>query len=108
MHNQQRHEMVLETTHSTGVEEWNCPACGRRLLITWEPKFTKTVLEVGDDFSIHSGGKEGLKIGGTQIIPSNHPDFKGDITFPSEDPRLTPWETWMEESDFEDLWGDGE
>lgn len=108
MKEQQKHEMVLQTTRPTGVEEWNCPTCGRRLLITWEPKFTKTVIEVGDDFSIHSGGKGGLKIGSTQVIPLNNSDREGESTSSVEDPRLTLWKTWMEESDFEDLWGDEE
>jgi hypothetical protein len=67
MNEQQTHEMVLETTHPSGVEEWNCPTCGRRLRISWEPKFTKTVLEVGDDFSIHSGGKGGLSMSSIEV-----------------------------------------
>jgi hypothetical protein len=104
MSDQPRHEMILETTHPSGAEEWNCPTCGRRLLISWEPKFTKTVLEVGDDFSIHSGGKGGLKIGGTQILP--HPNPEEETPPLNKDPRLAPWEAWMAERDFEDLWGD--
>jgi hypothetical protein len=104
--NQPQHKMFLEKTHSSGAEEWNCPTCGRRLLISWEPKFTKTVLEVGDDFSIHSGGKGGLKIGGTQIIPVNNPNSEGKTTPPIEDPRLAPWEAWLEGSGFENLWNE--
>lgn len=94
---QQRHEMVIGTTHPSGAEEWNCPICGRRLLISWGPNFKKTVLEAGDEFSIHSGGKGGLRIGNTQVIPGNDP---------AEDARLDPWESWMNDSNFEDLWQD--
>jgi hypothetical protein len=108
MNEQQRHEMVLRTTNPSGAEEWNCPTCGRRLLISWAPKFKKTVLEAGDEFSIHSGGKGGLQMGRTQIVPLNDPEPEEEPTTPIEDPRLAPWESWMKETDFEDLWGDEE
>lgn len=67
MNEGQKHEMVLETTRPSGAEEWNCPACGRRLLISWEPKFTKAVLETGDEFSVHSGGKGGLSLNSIEV-----------------------------------------
>ena len=73
MNEQQKHEMVLETTHSSGAEEWNCPTCGRRLLIHWEPTFKKVVLHAGDEFSIHSGGKGGLGMGSIQIHKPGEP-----------------------------------
>lgn len=98
MNEQENHEMVLEITHPSGEEEWNCPTCGRRLLISWEPSFKKTILDAGDQFSIHSGGKGGLKIGNIQITPVNDTN--------SEEARLAPWESWMNETKFEDLWED--
>ena len=67
MNEQQRHEMVLEIAHPSGAEEWNCRTCGRRLLISWEPAFKKTVLEAGDEFSIHSGGKGGLTMSAVEV-----------------------------------------
>ena len=106
MNEQQRHQMELDLTHPSGAEEWNCPTCGRRLLIIWEPQFKKTVLEAGDELSIHNGGKGGLMVGGTQIIPVNIPDPKEQMLTPSEEARLAPWEAWMEERDFDDLWED--
>jgi hypothetical protein len=106
MNEQQRHEMVLGTTHLSGAEEWNCPTCGRRLLISWEPNFKKTVLEAGDEFSIHSGGKGGLKIGNTRILPANDPNPQEEPMTPIDDARLAPWELWMNKTDFEDLWDD--
>lgn len=101
---QQKHEMVLVTTHPSGAEEWNCYECGRRLLIRWEPEFTKVVLEAGDDQSIHGGGKGGLRIGRMQATPMQDPD--GGPGTGEEDIRLVPWKSWMEESDFEQLWKD--
>ena len=96
---QQRHEMILGITHPSGAEEWDCPICRRRLLISWEPAFKKKVLEAGDEYSVHSGGKGGLKIGNTQVTSRN--DHKSE-----EDARLAPWESWMNENNFEDLWND--
>ncbi|HKG53674.1 MAG TPA: hypothetical protein VKB04_05400, partial [Anaerolineales bacterium] len=103
MHEQEKHEMVLETTHPSGAEEWNCPTCGRRLLISWEPNFKKTVIEAGNEFSIHSGGKGGLKIGNTQVVRVNDPNLEEESITPLEDARLAPWESWVNKSDFEDL-----
>ena len=67
MNQEQTHQMNLKTTHLSGVEEWTCPTCGRRLLISWEPMFKKTVLEAGDEFSIHSGGKGGLTMSAVEV-----------------------------------------
>jgi hypothetical protein len=103
---QQKHEMILDKTHSSGAEEWNCPSCGRRLLVHWEPTFKKIVLEAGDDFSVHSGGKGGLRMGHTQVSPVNDPASAGTPPTPLEDSRLAPWLAWLDESDFEDLWDD--
>ncbi len=104
MNDQPQHEMVLEETHLSGTEEWHCPICGRRMLVNWEPKFKKIVLEVGDDYAIHNGSKGGLQIGSMQV---NHIDSLApeDDTQPFEDDvRLTPWMQWLEEVDFENLW----
>jgi hypothetical protein len=106
--NQQQHEMVLEKTHPSGAEEWNCPTCGRRLLMSWEPNFKKTILEAGDDYAIHSGGKGGLSIGPMQAIPINNTLMQEEPMTPDEDPDLAPWVAWLEESDFENLWNNDE
>jgi len=65
---QENHEMQLERRHESGTEEWYCPTCERRFLMNWEPKFKKIILEVGDEYAIHSGGKGGLRIGSVEII----------------------------------------
>ena len=104
--NDERHEMVLEKTHPFGAEEWNCPNCGRRLLINWEPKFEKTILEAGDEYAIHSGGKGGLKIGPLKInqeIEVGPPSATGPSV---EDPYLAPWVRWLDIMDWDDLWNE--
>jgi len=58
----QHHEMRLQRTYSSGAEEWFCPACGRRFLLDRPPAYKKIVLEAGDEYAMHSGGKGGLRI----------------------------------------------
>src|SRR5262249_45270303 len=81
MYEQESHEMVLETTHPSGAEEWVCHSCGRRFLMQWPPAYKKIVLVRGDEQAIHSGGKGGLRIRATQMV--------------QDDPALTdglaPW-----------------
>ena len=51
------HEMVVVNSGETGSEEWNCPSCGRRLLLRWPPRFERVVLLPGDDQVMHVGGR---------------------------------------------------
>lgn len=55
------HETQLAQVHPTGVEEWYCPTCGRRVIIQWNP-FKWVVLETGNDDVAHSGGTGGMWI----------------------------------------------
>lgn len=64
--NQQKHEMILDKTHSSGAEEWYCPSCGRRFLLNWPPAYKKIILDAGDELASHSGGKGGLHVGQLQ------------------------------------------
>ncbi|UCC63048.1 MAG: hypothetical protein JSV36_20275 [Anaerolineae bacterium] len=63
----QHHEMRLEKIHASGAEEWFCPTCGRRFLMNWPPAYKKIVLEAGDEYAMHSGGKGGLRMQPPQI-----------------------------------------
>ena len=67
---QERHNMLLNQINNS-QEEWLCPTCGRKLLISWNPTFKKTVLSIGDEYAIHSGGKGGLQMGGIDISFAN-------------------------------------
>lgn len=101
---QQQHEMYLEKTHLSGAEEWRCPVCGRRMLINWKPKFSKIVLEVGDNYAVHSGGKGGLRIGSIQARPVDVLDMEGESQSGIDDFRLEPWIQWLDAIDFDNLW----
>ena len=61
------HVMNLEVTHPSGADEWLCPECGRRLLITYPPNYSKTVLVVGDENVEHNGGRGGLTMAGLTV-----------------------------------------
>ncbi len=64
MHEQ--HVMQRTGTDAAGAEEWQCPACGRRLLLQQAPVFTRTVLAAGDELASHSGGLGGAQPGRAQ------------------------------------------
>jgi hypothetical protein len=101
--NGQQHEMVLEKTHSSGTEEWVCPTCGRRMVITWNP-WKKVVLNQGDINVAHSGSKGGLRMGPVQITQGNQVIGSSVLNLPSDDPYLAPWQRWLDSVDNDDLW----
>lgn len=105
MSNQSHHEMVLETTHPSGTEEWYCPTCGRRMTITWEP-WKKIILEPGDIYAAHGGSKGILKIGPLRINPGNEAEIPSATEPSPEDPYLVPWARWLDEMDWDDLWNE--
>ena len=106
MNEQQQHEMVLKMTHPSGEDEWYCPTCGRRLLMDYGPVFKKTILETGDEYALHSGGKGGFQMGSMRAIPASETNSEEESVISIEDPRLAPWIAWLEEVDFESRWKD--
>jgi hypothetical protein len=94
MNEQQKHEMVLETTHPSGAEEWYCPICGRRFMLSWPPEYKKIILNVGDERASHTGGKGGLSIGEFQTIE------KEDLELP--DQVRSSIEKILKDLDFDD------
>jgi hypothetical protein len=94
---QEYHEMVLETVHESGAEEWYCPTCGRRFLMQWPPAYSKVILSEGDEYAIHSGGKGGIKMGSLEV------ETNGE-EIPEDEPALEPWLEWFNKVDFEKLW----
>ena len=105
MHEQQEHEMVLETTHSSGAEEWYCPTCGRRMAITWQP-WRKIILEPGNIQATHSGSKGGLHLSTSPIDPDRRDDLPSATEPSLEDPYLAPWVRWLEKMDPNDSWNE--
>ena len=80
MSNQDQHQMQLEKVHPSGAEEWFCPTCGRRFLMTWPPNYKKVILEAGDEYAIHNGGKGGLQLQAAQIEDTvNEPELSKDL-----------------------------
>ncbi|MFE9099428.1 hypothetical protein [Actinomadura geliboluensis] len=47
------HEMRMVRTGESGLEEWACPTCGRRILLRWPPHYAKSVLDTGDPKACH-------------------------------------------------------
>ena len=93
----ERHEMQLESTHSSGAEEWHCPTCGRRFLVQWTPAYNMIIIEPGDRYARHRGSQCDLDIDALQVEQNDEALF-------TEDPRLAPWLAWLEEVDFDSLW----
>jgi len=92
------HTMTLIREHE-GMGEWLCSVCGRRLLVSWNPVFKKTILVEGDPSANHIRIKKNSQSGEQPAALLPKP---GET--PMDDPKLDPWLTWMEESGFEDLW----
>jgi hypothetical protein len=86
----EKHEMILRESDPSGVEEWYCPTCGRRMTINWHP-WTKTILEPGDDYAAHSAMKGGLRLEALEINVAD-----GSASTETEDRYLAPWQRWME------------
>jgi len=101
MNRQEQHEMILEKTHSSGGEEWACPECGRRMIITWYP-WKRIIIEQGDIYAAHSGSKGGLKFGSEVIAQDNQ--MGGSEESASDEHYLAPWQRWLDSVDSDDLW----
>ena len=102
----EQHEMILEKTYSSGAGEWYCPICGRRMIIHWEPELKRTLLEAGDDATMHSASQGSLQLGSIHVDAADVPAPQDEPQAFDEDPRLIPWLTWLEQADFESLWKD--
>ena len=105
MSEQQRPEMILETTHPSGAEEWYCPTCGRRMTITWQP-WKKVILEPGDLHVAHGGSKGILKIGPLHLSPENENGLLSAAEPSVEDPYLAPWAQWLDKMGWDELWNE--
>lgn len=68
MYEVEHHEMSLVDRHASGAEEWCCPTCGRRFVMTWSPNYQKVVLEPGNEYAEHSGSKGELRLAASQVV----------------------------------------
>ena len=99
--NEKHHEMILEKTHISGVEEWYCPTCGRRFLVQWPPAYKMVILVQGDKDIRHNVSKANSLIGSFPLAKATKTRGTDSI----EESRLSPWIKWMEKVGFEDMWG---
>ena len=95
--NEKYHEMILEKTHISGVEEWYCPICGRRFLVQWPPAYKMIILAAGDKDIRHNVSKSNLRIGSRPVTQLEATDLTDEF-------RLLPWKKWMEKVDFDSKW----
>ncbi|MFI0408975.1 hypothetical protein [Actinomadura sp. 3N508] len=49
------HEMRMVRIDESGLEEWACPTCGRRMLLRWPPHYEKQIVDPGDERAGHVG-----------------------------------------------------
>lgn len=85
MDHQSQHDMLLETSHTSGAEEWVCPTCGRHLIVQWSPKFKKVVLSAGDEYAIHSGSKGGLVLAAPEMSETDDQTLSDELKSLLED-----------------------
>ena len=99
--NSLQHEMQLEKCHPSGAEEWYCPICGRRFLMQWPPDYRKIVLEPGDEYALHSGGKGGVRMGPLQISEAEDEPVLSDDLRAALDEALDDidFDDWSSEPD---------
>ena len=84
MYEQQAHQMHLAKTHPSGAEEWACSSCGRRFLMQWPPAYSRTILEPGDEYAIHSGSKsEMLNLGTLDVTEGEQTADIDELFLPS-------------------------
>jgi hypothetical protein len=95
--NDKHHEMLLERTHISGVEEWYCPTCGRRFLVQWPPAYKMILLEAGDKDVRHNVSKSDSRIGSRQVTQLEATDLTDEF-------RMIPWIKWMEKVNFDSMW----
>ena len=61
------HQMKL-TSEAEGTQQWECPDCGRVMLIEWQP-WRRVVVVRGDEHAAHSGATGGLEMGFIEVTP---------------------------------------
>lgn len=63
----EQHTMELDKVYESGAEEWTCPVCGRRFIVQWPPAYKKIILEPGDEYAFHNGGKGSVFTGAPEV-----------------------------------------
>jgi len=100
------HTMDLIREHE-GTEEWLCPNCGRHMLVNWNPKFKRTILEAGDTSVGHNAFKCNVQVDDLVDTQVNGVIPGVEVIEPVDESRLIPWTSWMEQSNYSNLWNTG-
>ncbi len=71
------HAMDMGIERPDGSQEWHCLACGRKILVQWQPVFKTKTIEPGDESAIHAGAfgdfevqPAGIQIGSASEAPT--------------------------------------
>ena len=68
-------------------QEWWCPQCGRRLLMSFPPAYRRVVLEIGDVWTPHAAGS-----GGVAVSPIEPESKTSQIWTNDDDRALQHWQ----------------
>ena len=69
------HQMTLTKTDKENRELWICHECGRAMILSWPPNYSKNVVSEGDTTVQHSGGKGGLQVDEVHVEPWPNADL---------------------------------
>lgn len=97
------HTMDLIREHE-GTEEWLCPDCGRHMLVNWNPRFKRTVLEAGDPSVGHTAFKNNVQTEELMDKRTGGVITGGEVIEPVDEARLIPWISWMNKNNYSNLW----
>lgn len=95
------HELRRVRTGETGLEEWACPTCGRRLLLRWPPCYQKTIVEPGDERACHIGRCDDI----SDSVADDAIDTAGAgaLTTETSEADWQPNQRWLRETGIEAL-----
>ena len=85
------HQMELETTFPSGVQEWFCPICTRRFILRPPPKFKIIVLNSGDEQASHMGTTRGLSISQPEMNDGLPEDLRSALEDALKDVDFSDW-----------------
>jgi hypothetical protein len=54
------HRMTRVAAAADGTEAWECPVCGRRVILRWPPHYQRIVIARGDETVAHASGLGGV------------------------------------------------
>lgn len=88
------HLMKLQRKYPSGAEEWYCAECGRRIILQWQPEYSRIILEMGADSVFHTACRVDKQIG-----PENGRTTEAAGASPQTEEilidRLSPWREWI-------------